>query len=231
MRVLIVIFKNKDLRIFYIKKTIENKDILQFCESMFPNNLKISDVDKYLITEDNILPLLNYHHCIGINNEKIILDKQKVILTKLSSIRGNREFLFKKLDLNYKIAQQKKDLIKQRYIERNTQFLRDLPQNLNFNSFENVDDIINLNVFNNVTEIKIINPGENYSSIPKIIIDPPEKNGIIAQATCLIHDGKIIEITLTNFGSNYTIPPKVTISPPNNGVQAIAESIIDNIII
>lgn len=230
MRILITIFKNGDLRIFYIHKNIKDSDILNFCATMFHKDFTLSDVNKYLVTTVEQLPAIEYHSCIDIVNNQVILKRDKVIQVKTNNIRNIRNNFFTKLDLDYKIAQQKKNIELQNYIEKNTQWMRDLPQKLNFDSFS-VDDIIKYNPFNNILKVKMINNGSGYNALPRINFNQRNDNGMIgtiAQASCVIQDGKIMEINMTDFGSNYA-SNDVYITPPNNGEQATAEAIIDNI--
>lgn len=85
---------------------------------------------------------------------------------------------------------------------------------------------------NAVSYIDLINDGYNYSSPPRIVIDPPP-SGTQAEAIATLTKlpgnsyGSIDKILILNPGSGYTTPPNVNIISPS-GSGAIATAIIDS---
>lgn len=69
-----------------------------------------------------------------------------------------------------------------------------------------------------VVEILISDPGEQYRTPPKVLI---EGNGIGAEAQAYISNGRVSGITITNSGNNYTSAPTITLVGGNpNGARA-----------
>jgi len=75
-------------------------------------------------------------------------------------------------------------------------------------------------LYNSVGKITVGSGGTGYTSIPKIVIDPPSTSwGIRATAVGEIVNGKLTEINIISNGRGYTSIPKITVSPPNVGVN------------
>ncbi len=80
-------------------------------------------------------------------------------------------------------------------------------------------------LFQSVQEIKVLDAGSNYTSAPRVTIDAPVgQNGITAQATAAIENGRVSSITVVTAGSQYDTIPNITIEGPvGGGVTATAE--------
>ena len=77
-----------------------------------------------------------------------------------------------------------------------------------------------------VQEIRVLDAGNNYTSAPRVTIDAPAgQNGITAQATATVENGRIASITVVTAGSQYDTVPNITIEGPvGGGVTATAEA-------
>lgn len=75
-----------------------------------------------------------------------------------------------------------------------------------------------------VDTINVIDGGSGYTAAPRVTISPPDgPNGITAQATTTIQDGKVVSVNIVNSGSQYRNPPNIIIAPPTGpGTQAIS---------
>jgi hypothetical protein len=68
-----------------------------------------------------------------------------------------------------------------------------------------------------VLGLNITDGGNNYTSVPDIIIDPPDLfGGVQATATAILYNSKIVGATMNHTGSGYTNPPAVTFSGGGN---------------
>ena len=81
-------------------------------------------------------------------------------------------------------------------------------------------------LFQSVQEIRVLDAGSTYTSAPRVTIDAPTgENGITAQATATVENGRVTSITVVTAGSQYTSEPNITIDPPTGGgVTATAEA-------
>ena len=79
-------------------------------------------------------------------------------------------------------------------------------------------------LYYSVQEIEVLDQGNNYTTVPRITISSPTgDNGITAQATPVIEDGRITAITVVTAGSQYKSAPTITIDGPvGGGVTATA---------
>lgn len=77
-----------------------------------------------------------------------------------------------------------------------------------------------------VQEIRVLDSGNNYTTAPRVTIDAPAgQNGITAQASATIENGRISTITVVTAGSQYDTIPNITIEGPvGGGVTATAEA-------
>ena len=77
-----------------------------------------------------------------------------------------------------------------------------------------------------VQEIRVLDAGNNYTTAPRVTIDAPAgQNGITAQATATVENGRIASITVVTAGSQYDTIPNITIDGPvGGGVTATAEA-------
>jgi hypothetical protein len=74
-----------------------------------------------------------------------------------------------------------------------------------------------------VDTIEVIDGGSGYTAAPRVTITTPEgQNGITAQATTTIENGRVVAITIVNSGTQYRKPPTIEIAPPSSGTQATA---------
>ena len=80
-------------------------------------------------------------------------------------------------------------------------------------------------LYQSVQEIRVLDAGNNYTSAPRVTIDAPVgSNGITAQATATVENGRIASITVVTAGSQYDTTPSVTVEGPvGGGVTATAE--------
>tara|TARA_B100000003_G_scaffold95546_1_gene85732 strand:+ start:2731 stop:6024 length:3294 start_codon:yes stop_codon:yes gene_type:complete len=83
-------------------------------------------------------------------------------------------------------------------------------------------------LFQSVQEIRVLDAGSTYTSAPRVTIDSPTgENGITAQATATVENGRVTAITVVTAGSQYASAPNITIDPPTGGgVTATAEASI-----
>lgn len=79
-------------------------------------------------------------------------------------------------------------------------------------------------LYNFVDTVEVTDGGFGYESAPRVFFSAPEgENGITAQATSTIENGRVVSINIINSGTQYLNPPTVTIAPPTGvGVQAQA---------
>ena len=74
-----------------------------------------------------------------------------------------------------------------------------------------------------VDTIEVLDGGSGYTAAPRVTISSPEgENGITAQASTTIEDGKVVSVNIVNSGTQYRNPPTITIAPPPSGTQATA---------
>ena len=80
-------------------------------------------------------------------------------------------------------------------------------------------------LYQSVQEIRVLDAGNNYTTAPRVTIDAPAgQNGITAQATATVENGRIASITVITAGSQYDTTPSVTVEGPvGGGVTATAE--------
>ena len=80
-------------------------------------------------------------------------------------------------------------------------------------------------LFQSVQEIRVLDAGNNYTTTPRVTIDAPlGENGITAQATATVENGRISSITVVTSGSQYDTIPNINIDGPvGGGVTATAE--------
>ena len=80
-------------------------------------------------------------------------------------------------------------------------------------------------LYQSVQEIRVLDAGNNYTSAPRVTIDAPVgSNGITAQATATVENGRIASITVVTAGSQYDTTPSVIVEGPvGGGVTATAE--------
>jgi co-chaperonin GroES (HSP10) len=77
-------------------------------------------------------------------------------------------------------------------------------------------------LFSFVSTIEVVDGGSGYTAAPRITISAPEgPNGITAQASSVVENGRVVAITVVNSGTQYRVPPIITVAPPSSGgVQA-----------
>ena len=74
-----------------------------------------------------------------------------------------------------------------------------------------------------VDTIEVIDGGSGYTAAPRVFISAPEgQNGITAQASTTIEDGRVVSVNIVNSGTQYRRPPTIEIAPPPSGIQATA---------
>jgi hypothetical protein len=75
-----------------------------------------------------------------------------------------------------------------------------------------------------VDVIGVIDGGSGYTVAPRVNISSPEgENGITAQASSTIENGRVVSVNIVNSGTQYKIPPVITIDPPSGpGTPATA---------
>jgi hypothetical protein len=75
-----------------------------------------------------------------------------------------------------------------------------------------------------VDVIDVIDGGSGYTVAPRVNISSPEgSNGITAQASSTIENGRVVSVNIVNSGTQYKNPPVITIDPPSGpGTQATA---------
>ena len=75
-----------------------------------------------------------------------------------------------------------------------------------------------------VDVIGVIAGGSGYTVAPRVNISSPEgENGITAQASSTIENGRVVSVNIVNSGTQYKIPPVITIDPPSGpGTPATA---------
>lgn len=229
MRHLLVIFlNNNSYQIFYLKPGQEEEHAKQMALNILSREqITEKDIKQMLFINEKEMPPLMYHPFLELNNNKIEINKDKILEVKKQTIRQKRNELLQNLDNEYLIATRRnqKELLKN--IEYRSQLLRDIPQKLEQVSFDTSDKIMNFNPFGNVIKIKVIKDEGNYFSFPKIIINPPEgKYGIQATAKTVLENKVIKEIIIEENGCGYDKPPKAIIYNSNT----LLETEIDNVI-
>jgi hypothetical protein len=75
-----------------------------------------------------------------------------------------------------------------------------------------------------VDVIGVIDGGSGYTVAPRVNISSPEgENGITAQASSTIENGRVVSVNIVNSGTQYKTPPVITIDPPSGpGTPATA---------
>jgi hypothetical protein len=75
-----------------------------------------------------------------------------------------------------------------------------------------------------VDVIDVIDGGSGYTVAPRVNISSPEgANGITAQASSTIENGRVVSVNIVNSGTQYKNLPVITIDPPSGpGTQATA---------
>jgi hypothetical protein len=72
-----------------------------------------------------------------------------------------------------------------------------------------------------VSTIEVIDGGSGYTVAPRVTISAPEgPNGISAQASSVIQNGRVVAINVVNSGTQYRTPPTVTVDAPGSGITA-----------
>jgi hypothetical protein len=78
-------------------------------------------------------------------------------------------------------------------------------------------------LYYSIQEIQVTNGGSGYTAVPRVTIDAPTgPNGITAQATATIENGRVTAITVVTAGNQYSTTPNVTIQAPDLGTVATA---------
>jgi hypothetical protein len=78
-------------------------------------------------------------------------------------------------------------------------------------------------LYYSIQEIEVTNGGSGYTAVPRVTIDAPTgPNGITAQATATIENGRVTSITVVTAGNQYSTTPNVTIQAPDLGTVATA---------
>ncbi len=78
-------------------------------------------------------------------------------------------------------------------------------------------------LYNSVQTIEVVDGGSGYIVPPRVTIDSPTgPNGITAQATTTLVDGRVVAVNVITSGTQYVGIPTVTIAPPPSGTQATA---------
>jgi hypothetical protein len=78
-------------------------------------------------------------------------------------------------------------------------------------------------LYNSVQTIEVVDGGSGYIVPPRVTIDSPTgPNGITAQATATLVDGRVVAVNVITSGTQYVGIPTVTIAPPPSGTQATA---------
>lgn len=81
-------------------------------------------------------------------------------------------------------------------------------------------------LYNFVDNIEVTDGGFGYLSAPRVNVSNPEgENGITAQATTTIENGRVTSVNLVNSGTQYLNPPIITIEPPT-GVGVAAQAVV-----
>ena len=84
-------------------------------------------------------------------------------------------------------------------------------------------------LYYSVLTIEVTNGGSGYTSIPTITIDAPTgPNGILAEGSANILDGKVISIDIISSGSQYLTTPNIQITG-GGGSNAAASAVMDPI--
>jgi len=79
-------------------------------------------------------------------------------------------------------------------------------------------------LYYSVQEIKLTDGGSGYTAVPRVIIDAPTgPNGITAQASATVENGRVTAITVVTAGSQYISTPSVTVQSPDSGTTATAQ--------
>jgi len=73
-----------------------------------------------------------------------------------------------------------------------------------------------------IVEIQVSAPGEEYTSVPKVVI---EGNGTGAEAQAYISNGRLVGVRVINEGSGYTVAPTVRIVGGNPSGAAIGKAV------
>ncbi len=114
-------------------------------------NIQHETIKKKYMVKGSQLPDIRYWTCLMVNNnEEMVVNKEKVINIKLKDIRDTRKSLFPELDLKYLIALQREDKNKQKIISQKSEYLRNIPQNIDFNHLS-CQEIMDLDVFKDFT--------------------------------------------------------------------------------
>jgi hypothetical protein len=76
----------------------------------------------------------------------------------------------------------------------------------------------NLQAVGAVIDVTVTNPGSGYFfGPPSVTFSPPtDPNGIVAQGTTYVVNGRVTDVIVTFTGIGYTSPPTVTIGPASN---------------
>lgn len=188
-----------------------------------------SDVEGFKFVSTDKMLQLSLHAAKLDLNGNLFNEKSALIEEKLREMRVVRNVLLKANDTPYRVAIEKGDIVAKTYIEKKNNFLRNLPNKLNFSGLTG-DQIIGLNPFNNIFHYKILKAGSNYNVPPVIFIEAPI-NGFAAKAQAVISNGLLVNVLPTDEGCGYNFLPKITVSPPSDGEQAEIVAEIDNIVV
>ena len=185
-----------------------------------------SNIRKYFyIKNDTVSPsVYQAHYELNENNEISMNMRNAFIEKAFVEIKKQRDNYLKSLDIPFMMSIENEDELLKSHIIQLKNFLRDLPNNIDFSLIESDVDILKYNPFSNIFGITILETGSGYTSPPEVTIDAPNGShfGFAAKAKALITDGKVVKIEVTDFGCGYDFAPKVTIAAPENGTQAVA---------
>ena len=79
-------------------------------------------------------------------------------------------------------------------------------------------------LYYSVQEIQVTDGGSGYTAVPRVTIDAPTgPNGITAQASATVENGRVTAVTVVTAGSQYSAIPNVTIQSPDSGTTATAQ--------
>lgn len=235
-KIFIVFLNDNEYRIFYLKQGQTESDAWAVLDKVFALDKNTrDDIASYFFCSHFELPPIGFRNCLQVNKQtgELELNRQLVINEKLKHIRVIRNSLLEQTDIPYQVAVRRKDDAAVKYIERKSQFLRDLPTLTNFELIDKIDDIIKFNPFNNVLKIKVVNGGLGYNSFnPKIEVEKPNGKyfGFQPILEPVISDDKIQDIIIKYPGCAYENSPVITVSEPPNGQKAEIVAELDNIV-
>jgi hypothetical protein len=220
--ILLALFQDKTYKVFFIKPTQDVENPI--------NLLTVSQRHNILackLYSSQTFPKLLYLNCLDVREDgSFTLNREKIITQKILELRENRQKIFTRLDLDYKVALEQKNIKRQEEIIYQSDFLRDLPNNIPFETLP-IEEITELNPFWNVLEIIVINGGSGYEETPTVRFPAP-KNGIAAKAISVLEKDFVKAIRLVYNGCGYLSIPEVEISTSATGKTARALAVIGN---